>query len=80
MEAIALALFEMLDSVFQYAGIKAKRKYRDIWFENEQAIKDERAKWPVSNDRKLEDLYANRKIVVDLARAEMAEAMAGKAG
>jgi len=69
---IALGL-SLVDKILENLNINARRKYSDMWFKNEEEIRDERAKWPDSDDRKLEMLYDRRK---DIARAAEAELLA----
>lgn len=77
MELIALVL-GLADNVLENMNIKASRKYLDLWFDNEQAIKKERDKWPNSDDSKLENLYAKRQDIVKAAQAELQLAAAKK--
>lgn len=69
-ELITVAL-AIVDKILEHMNIKAKRKYLDMWFDNEQDIRKERSKWPNSDDPKLENLYAKRQDIIKAAQTEL---------
>ncbi len=76
--ALATACLGIIDKFLENQNIKAQRKYQDMWFKNEQQIKDERSKWPNSDDPKLERLYSNRQDILKAAEQEFEKAMVKK--
>jgi hypothetical protein len=74
-ELVTVAL-SLVDNLLEHLNIKAKRKYLDMWFQNEQEIRKERAKWPNSDDPKLESLYDKRQDIIKAAQTELQMATA----
>lgn len=77
-EQLIVAVLGLTDSIFQQLNIKAQRKYLDLWFDNEEEIRAERAKWPNSDDPKLENLYAKKVDIVKAAQTELQMAVSKK--
>lgn len=76
MEAIILAGLKLLEVMGQIYKTGQDNKWSDAWFKANEDIRAEKARWPNSDDRHLEELYDKRKSIEQAAVMAMNNLMA----